>query len=54
MPTIRKGPAPTTHTGKVRITLTVSPEESAAIDVARGTVPASTFCRDVVVKAVSK
>jgi hypothetical protein len=51
MPTIRTGPAPLTPSGKVRIAITVTPAESAAIDAVRGTVPASTWVRDVAVQA---
>ena len=51
MPTIRTGPAPATASGKVRIALTMTAEESATIDDLRGSIPASTWCRDAVIRA---
>ncbi len=55
MPTIRQQtPAALNPSGKARISMTLTPEESAAIDAARGSIPASTWCRDVVVRAAKK
>jgi hypothetical protein len=51
MPKTREGAAPLSPTGKVKILLTLTPKEGAAVDRARGTIPAATWCRDAVVRA---
>ena len=37
--------------GRVRVQATLTPEEAALIDRARGTIPASTWAREMLVRA---
>lgn len=46
-------PAKVRASGMVRVALTLTPEQSAAIDAVRGTVPASTWAREAVMRAVA-
>lgn len=47
----KKPPHPYT---RIRLALTLTPEQSAAIDEVRGTVPASVWAREVVMQAVDR
>lgn len=46
---MKKKPPPDT---RIRVAMTLTPEQSAALDVVRGSVPASTWAREAVMRAV--
>jgi hypothetical protein len=41
------------RSGAVRIALSLTPDQSAALDAVRGTIPASTWAREAVMRAVT-
>lgn len=54
MPKIRTTPLPMTPAGTGKITISLTAEQAAAIDEARGSVPASAWVRDAALRAASK
>lgn len=54
MPKFRTDPLPLNRSGTGRISITVTPEQSAIIDAARGSIPASVWVRDAALRAAAK
>lgn len=40
--------------GRARVMLSFTPEEIAAVDKARGSIPAATWCRELVLRALAE
>lgn len=54
MPKTRTEPLPIARNGTGRISITVTPEQAAIIDAARGSIPASVWVRDAALRAAAK